>query len=943
MFSVRTEAGLLTLNDLLVKQPYLGGFQPEYDDFLRHSELRVKPGMDFPQARRWYEHIYYLKNEFPNRLWKGTPADVAQAKKGGAVPAQKGGEQNARYGQKKGSGGDKKKAGEKGGDDQKKDGGKGKDAANLTNVLKGAVFGKVVTRFPPEPSGYLHIGHARAALTNHEYARMFGGKFICRFDDTNPSKEKAEFEESIIEDLARLEIKADMVTHTSDYFEKIQSLMEMVIKDGHAYCDDTEMLTMREERDVGTESKRRNNSVQENLDRFKDMLKGNAVGVTYCVRGKMDMTNKNKCLRDPVFYRCKVDVPHHRHGTKYKAYPTYDFACPVVDSLEGVTHPLRTIEYRDRDKMYEWVLERCGFGPLPIVEFSKSQFMYTILSKRKLQQLVELKVVSGWDDPRFPTIQGIVRRGMTVAALLEFVMTQAASKNTNLMSWDKIWAINKQKIDLVVPRYAAVEDEEAVKFELSDGPKEPYGKMIARHPKNEELGERLQQYSKTVIVKRADAKLLTKGEEFTLLHWGNAIVEEIKTGKNGEVLSMKGKLNPKGSPKDTKWKLHWVPDIENVTKCILREYDHVLTKPKMEDDDELKDFINYDSQKDIPSKGDPSLKNLQKGDKIQLERRGYFIVDQVPFRGEPMVLIEIPDGRAKTMGGEAKMEGGAVIDTTNKASKAKNDGGKAALAAKAAPAAKAAGGGDPVKIAAELEKVKNEVMAKKKELKEGGMSGKQVNTNEDVVKLVAKMTELKAQAEAAASAPAPAAAAAAAPKAAAKGGKPGDRALDDITRLDIRVGKITKVWAHPESDKLWCEEVDLGEGSVRTIASGLQKFVPEKEMLGAMVVVLCNLKPRKMVGFMSQGMVMCASGDDKVQLLQPPKGVEIGERITFEGLTGEADEKLNEKTGKAPLVELFPHMKTNSAAKPNPCFKGIPFMTSKGPITCKDLKDVDVR
>merc|ERR1712190_13799 len=196
-----------------------------------------------------------------------------------------------------------------------------------------------------------------------------------------------------------------------------------------------------------------------------------------------------------------------------KAYPTYDFACPVVDALEGVTHALRTIEYKDRDAMYEWVLEATGSRKVHLVEFSKTQFSYTLLSKRKLTWFVENGHVEGWNDPRFPTVQGVLRRGMTVEGLREFVLTQGMSKATNLMEWDKIWAINKQKIDLVVPRYASVEKRGAVLLKL-DGPKEPVGKLDKKHPKNDELGERLIIKSKEVWIEQEDAQAIAQdGDE----------------------------------------------------------------------------------------------------------------------------------------------------------------------------------------------------------------------------------------------------------------------------------------------------------------------------------------------------------------------------------------------------------------------------------------------
>merc|ERR1719440_2607475 len=331
----------------------------------------------FPHIVRWSRTVRNLKNQYPLRQWP----------RSGSF----------------GSGGG-------GGGDAKSSGGKKEEGPRMEGLLKNAEKGKVCTRFPPEPSGYLHIGHAKAAMLNNHYARHFKGKLILRFDDTNPSKEKMEFEESIISDLKTLNIFPDKVSHTSDYFDKLQGLMEQVIKNGDAYCDDTDVETMRAERDAGTESKCRSHNVQENLRRWQEMLKGSEEGKKNCVRGKMDMKCLNKCLRDPVFYRCKTDVPHHQHGFKYKAYPTYDFACPVVDSKEGVTHALRTIEYKDRDEMYEWVIKNGGCKKVHLVEFSKTQFSHTVLSKRKLAWFVDNGHVPGWNDPRFPTIQGIMRR-----------------------------------------------------------------------------------------------------------------------------------------------------------------------------------------------------------------------------------------------------------------------------------------------------------------------------------------------------------------------------------------------------------------------------------------------------------------------------------------------------------------------------------------------------
>lgn len=219
------------------------------------------------------------------------------------------------------------------------------------HLLKGAKDGEVVTRFPREPSGYLHLGHVKAAMLNYHFAKMWKGKLIIRFDDTNPNKEKTEYVQSILEDLATLGIIADVVTYTSDYFGKLEELMKKAIEQGKAYCDDTPVEVMRKERGDGIESKHRNMTPEENLKIWDLMRAGRAK--EWCVRGKISMSAKNKCMRDPVLFRSS-DVSHHRVGKKYSVYPTYDWACPIVDSIEGVTHTLRTNEYADRNEMYTW-------------------------------------------------------------------------------------------------------------------------------------------------------------------------------------------------------------------------------------------------------------------------------------------------------------------------------------------------------------------------------------------------------------------------------------------------------------------------------------------------------------------------------------------------------------------------------------------------------------
>lgn len=908
--SLKEEANLKKLEAHLLTRSFVAdGPSATREDFDWNAQIGCSLDMNtFPHVIRWSRTVKGLKSAFPLRQW---PRSGAFGTQGGAAAS--------------GSGGAAKK----------------EEGPSLEGKLKNAVMGKVVTRFPPEPSGYLHIGHAKAVMLNNHYARTYDGKLIVRFDDTNPSKEKQEFEDSILSDLATLNIFPDKKSHTSDYFDKLQALMETVIKNGDAYCDDTDVENMRAERDAGTENKCRSHKVEENLRRWEEMLKGSEEGKKNCVRAKMDMQCLNKCLRDPVFYRCKCDVPHHQHGWKYKAYPTYDFACPVVDALEGVTHALRTVEYKDRDEMYIWVQEHTKSRKVEMVEFSKTQFSYTILSKRKLAWFVENNKVEGWNDPRFPTVQGILRRGMTVDALSEFVMKQGMSKATNLMEWDQIWAINKQKIDPIVPRFAAVSQEGAVKFKLSgiDG---TVCVAEKKHAKNDELGDRLLMKCPVVYLDQEDAQDLSPGEELTLLHWGNAFADKIEKDKSGNITQITGRLNPEGNPRTTKWKKHWVPALDDhVTPVILRELDHLVTKAKIEDDDNIEDICNQNSIIDTVAIGDPVLKTLQKGDKIQLERRGYFIVDSAAFPpGKPMLLLKIPDGKSKDMGitskvDPSKLQGGAV----GKAKKAAEESPKSPKAAPAAAAAAAPAAAGPVDEAA-VKAVGDQIRALKEKLKGEGVSGKQINVHPEVVELVGKMAKLKEGGPAAPAAPAAAAGEKKEkPKKEAKpvAAKPAERPIDDVTRINIKVGRITKVWEHEGSEKLWCEEIDCGEAAPRQIASGLRAHVKKEELEGALVCVCANLKPRKLVGFESQGMVLCATGSDgKIELLLAPEGAQVGERITIEGAEmADPDEKLNEKTGKAPWVAVQPGFSMNGSKQAT--YKGAVWMTSKGPVTATSV------
>uniref|UniRef100_A0A8C7KE02 Glutamyl-prolyl-tRNA synthetase 1 n=1 Tax=Oncorhynchus kisutch TaxID=8019 RepID=A0A8C7KE02_ONCKI len=521
--------------------------------------------------------------------------------------------------------------------------------------LPGAEMGKVVVRFPPEASGYLHIGHAKAALLNQHYQVTFKGKLIMRFDDTNPEKEKEDFEKVILEDVAMLQIKPDQFTYTSDHFPRIQGMAEQLLREGKAYIDDTPPEQMKAAREQRTESRHRSNSVEKNLKMWEEMKAGTEYGQTCCMRAKIDMASNNGCMRDPTLYRCK-NAPHPRTGSTYRVYPTYDFACPIVDSVEGVTHALRTTEYHDRDDQFYWVIEALRLRKPYIWEYARLNLNNTVLSKRKLTWFVDQGYVDGWDDPRFPTVRGVLRRGMTVEGLKQFIAAQGGSRSVVNMEWDKIWAFNKKIIDPVAPRYTALSGSYSVPVVIPEATEEM--KEAVKHPKNTEVGMKEVWYGPRVLVEGADAETFTKGDMVTFINWGNIIITQIHKDASGKVTSLDGKLNLENKDYKKTTKITWLAETPRApllpTVCV--NYQHLITKPVIGKEDDFKEYINKQSKLEEKMLGDPCLKDLKKGDIIQLQRRGFYICDQ-PYepisphscKESPCVLLFIPDGHTKEM------------------------------------------------------------------------------------------------------------------------------------------------------------------------------------------------------------------------------------------------------------------------------------------------------
>eukprot|EP00340_Litonotus_pictus_P012372 CAMPEP_0170535766 /NCGR_PEP_ID=MMETSP0209-20121228/101779_1 /TAXON_ID=665100 ORGANISM="Litonotus pictus, Strain P1" /NCGR_SAMPLE_ID=MMETSP0209 /ASSEMBLY_ACC=CAM_ASM_000301 /LENGTH=719 /DNA_ID=CAMNT_0010837065 /DNA_START=26 /DNA_END=2186 /DNA_ORIENTATION=+ len=629
-------------------------------------------------------------------------------------------------------------------------------------VLKNTEIGKVVTRFPPEPSGYLHIGHLKACVLNRFFADLYQGKMLLRFDDTNPEKEDGEFVDNIIDDLKTAQIDwVGEVTHVTDYMDLCEDHMTKLIEKGLCYCDNTPVDVMRTERDKGTPSKYRDVSAEENMKIWVQMkdksipkdspireycvaeenmkiwvqMKDKTIPKDspireYCVRAKIDYKCKNKCLRDPVFYRF-VEKPHHRLGDKYKIYPLYDFCIAIVDHIGGVTHMLRTNEYADRIPMYRWVEKACDLPEMNIYEYSRLNLVHTVLSKRKLKWLVENQKVDGWTDPRLPTLKGIMRRGVRIESIKEFILEIGPSTNTNMMKWDKLYALNKDYIDPTAKRLFAVSADSPVEVVLENFNEEESSVKVDWHPKNKELGQREQIRRANLFIEPEDAKDLVEGMKLTLYKWGNSRVTKVEKNDNDEIKKVFLRLTPEdqdfkktkiahwvsAKPEDTvkvtmvelimfiepedakdlveglkltlyKWGnsrvtkvekndndeikkvflrltpedqdfkktkiAHWVSaKPEDTVKVTMVEYDHIINKEKIEEDDKIEDVVNNNSRFETPLLIEKGFLSLKHTDCIQLERRGYFYLDQFAPQGRENgtfgTINYIPDGKSNSM------------------------------------------------------------------------------------------------------------------------------------------------------------------------------------------------------------------------------------------------------------------------------------------------------
>ena len=424
-----------------------------------------------------------------------------------------------------------------------------------------------------------------------------------------------------------------------------------MLKEGTAYADDTPQEVLRDERRDGIASKRRDASPEENLAHFEEMKKNTPEGKRWFIRAKISVDDPNKAMRDPAIYRCSDEL-HHRTGDPWKVYPTYDFCCPIVDAIEGVTHALRTTEYKDRDAQYQWMLTTLRLRNVYNWDFSRLSFVRTVLSKRKLTKIVDSGRVWGWDDPRLPTVRGIRRRGCTIPALQEFILRQGPSKNIVNLEWAQFWATNKKYIDPVAPRYTAIAEADKVTVTLTGTREAPHTEMKPVHAKNDALGTKKVVFSKTILLEQADAATLTQDEEITLMNWGNAIVRNIShtihpLQLKRVVSTVAMDLHLQGDFKTTKKKLTWLSADQELVPVELVDFDYLITKDKLGEEDKLEDCLTKETEYRTSALADCNVAALTADSIIQFDRKGFFRIDSAYKHGDPAVMFQIPTGRAK--------------------------------------------------------------------------------------------------------------------------------------------------------------------------------------------------------------------------------------------------------------------------------------------------------
>ncbi|MBU5675938.1 glutamine--tRNA ligase/YqeY domain fusion protein [Alkaliphilus sp. MSJ-5] len=516
---------------------------------------------------------------------------------------------------------------------------------------------EIITRFPPEPNGYLHIGHAKSIVLNFELADDFNGKTHLRFDDTNPTKEDTEYVESIKEDVKWLGFDWEELFFASDYFEEMYNRAVLLIKKGLAYVDDLSAEEIREHRGTltqpGKESPYRNRSIEENLDLFDRMRKGEFKDGEKVLRAKIDMSSPNMNMRDPVIYRI-VHASHHNTGDKWCIYPMYDFAHPLEDAIEGITHSICTMEFEDHRPLYDWAVRECEMESQPQqIEFARLNMTNTVMSKRKLKQLVDEGVVDGWDDPRMPTISGLRRKGYTPKAIRNFCREIGVSKNQSIVDEQMLEHFIRQDLNEIAPRTMAV--LRPLKVVITNYPEGQVEMLDAENnPDDPSMGVRKIPFSREIYIEQEDfmenppAKYfrLFPGNEVRLKHAYFIKCNDVIKDADGNIVELHCTYDPETKSgtgftgRKVKGTIHWV-DASNSTPAEFRLYEPLILDEDGEDDKHFLEQINPNSLEVLHGFVEDNMKDVKEHYKFQFFRHGYFNVDPKHNSNDNLVFNRI--------------------------------------------------------------------------------------------------------------------------------------------------------------------------------------------------------------------------------------------------------------------------------------------------------------
>ncbi len=530
---------------------------------------------------------------------------------------------------------------------------------------------RVHTRFPPEPNGYLHLGHAKSIFLNYGIAQDFAGKFNLRFDDTNPTKEETEYVDSIREDVKWLGADwQEREFFASNYFDKLYAFAEQLILAGKAYVDSCTAEEIREMRGSftvpGTNSPYRERSIEENLDLFRRMRAGEFPDGAHVLRAKIDMSSPNIVMRDPALYRIRHEA-HHRTGDAWCIYPMYDFTHCISDSLEGITHSICSLEFENNRELYDWVLENLGVYRPQQIEFARLQMGYTVLSKRKLIQLVQEGHVTGWDDPRMPTISGMRRRGVPPEALKDFCTRIGVARADSTVDYSLFEFCQREYLNAHTPRVMAVLDP--IKVVITNYPENPADMPadldMPYHPEDASYGSRTMPFTRELYIERDDFRM-DPPKKFHRLYVGNEVrlryayyitCQEALCDAEGNVVELRCTYDPEsrgGKTEDgrrVRGTIHWVC-AEQAAELEVRLYEHLFATENpnaVEEGKSFLDYLNPDSFKVVTAQCEPALKSFKVGDRVQFERLAYFCVDKDSKENAPVFnrIVTLKDSWAK--------------------------------------------------------------------------------------------------------------------------------------------------------------------------------------------------------------------------------------------------------------------------------------------------------